>query len=108
MGLDLTDEEWADVCAQLGITPETNRIHTTLGVYNGLFRGKTWLKRNGVPTAHLRQHIAYNRTMRFGRCLLVDGVCLNRGYLTEERVEDVLQEIRECPIVINRDTAPYW
>ncbi len=75
-------------------------FHHTRGVYNsGDFVD------NGVDPAHLQNHIKYNTTMRFGRALFVDGVCVWRGYLSEARckaMEAQLQGVRA-----KRCTAPY-
>jgi len=77
-------------------------IHHTMGVYNNGDR-----KHNGVSSENLASHIWYNQTMRFGRALFVDGFCLNRGYLTPERVKVIEDELQANPIKMPKDTAPY-
>ena len=56
-------------------------IFTTIGVYaNGD------MKINGVKAENIESHIEYNKTMRFGRGLFVNGKCKHQGYLTDEQV----------------------
>jgi hypothetical protein len=78
------------------------KFHHTMGVYNSGQR-----KHNGVHPAHLARHIEYNKTMRFGRALFVDGKCVNLGYLSAERCAAIEEELRLNPVVMERDTAPY-
>jgi hypothetical protein len=55
-----------------------SKIHHTRGVYlNGEY------KDNAVLHEHLESHIAYNKLYRFGRALLVDGVIVYNGYLSD-------------------------
>lgn len=76
------------------------KIHTTIGVYfNGDF------KINGVLPEHLKSHIEYNKNMRFGRALLVDGKVVHLGYYNEsdrKRLEEKFKHIK-----VDRDTKPY-
>lgn len=75
-------------------------IHYTAGYYaNGD------MKWNGVPTENLADHIAYNLSRRPGRAFFVDGKCLNRGYLTEERCQEIEKEL--VGKTATRDTQPY-
>lgn len=75
-------------------------IHTSIGVYaNGTF------KTNGVSSENIVQHIGYNQQARPGRALFVDGVCLNKGYLSYEEVEEWLKRCKD--IKHFKDTAPY-
>lgn len=80
-------------------------LHRTYGVY----RNKEW-KRNAVLPEHLEHHIEYNKVMRFGRALIVDGVIVHKGYFEQEEIEafwrDVLEPIDKAwhPL---RDTIPY-
>ena len=69
---------------------DTSMIHTTVGVYNN---GDMVV--NGVSAEDLVSHIEYNKTMRFGRALFVDGVIHNVGYLGEERCKALIPEILE-------------
>lgn len=76
-------------------------IHLTVGVYkNGDY------KTNGVDTKDLENHIEYNKTLRFGRALFVDGECVNAGYLNVEEVAEWTAKIKEFPIP-KQCTAPY-
>jgi hypothetical protein len=77
-------------------------IYHTMGVYNDGSR-----KHNGVSPAHLKEHIDYNLTARPGRAFFVDGVCLNNGYLSQERIDAITVELRETPFPQVRVTAPY-
>lgn len=77
-------------------------IHTTIGLYNsGNF------KMNGVLPEHLDAHIEYNKTMRFGRALFVDGKCVYNGYLTDDVVKAFEKRIIDENLVMNKCTAPY-
>lgn len=66
---------------QKPVKPGTKLFHT-MGVYRDGSR-----KNNGVIEEHLADHIEYNKTMRPGRALFVDGVCHNKGYLSEEECD---------------------
>ena len=69
-------------------------IHTTVGVYND----KTY-KVNGVKSEHLAEHIKYNLDLRPGRALVVDGQCLNGGYIGEEEALKIASKVEprtEC------------
>ena len=77
-------------------------VHTTIGVYNG---GD--FKMNGVLPEHLEAHIEYNKTWRFGRALFVDGKCVYKGYLDDERVKAFEQRIIKDNLVLNKCTVPY-
>ena len=57
---------------------------------------------------HLEHHIEYNKTMRFGRALLVDGEIIYCGYWKEEELQEFLDkhpEIRDHKKT--KCTAPY-
>lgn len=75
-------------------------IHTTIGIYsNGDY------KVNGVKSENLAAHIAYNVRNRFGRALVVDGVCIYEGYYEikdREKLEEIAKDIKR-----EKDTAPY-
>ena len=77
-------------------------IHTTMGVYRN---GEK--KYNGVPSEYLADHLSYNIFLRPGRALFLDGVCINRGYLSKEEVEKIEAEQLANPIKMTKDTAPY-
>ena len=54
---------------------------TTVGVYSNLT-----YKVNGVKDEDLSDHIEYNKVMRFGRALLVDGKVVYTGYFSESDI----------------------
>ena len=65
-------------------------IHTTIGLYaNGTF------KVNGVLPEHLSEHIQYNIDMRPGRSFFVDGECKNKGYHTDQEIEEFKNKIKD-------------
>lgn len=77
-------------------------IHTTIGVYpDGSF------KINGVLTEHLKDHIDYNKKMRFGRSLFVDGKCVHKGYLDDETIKSFKKRIEKDNIKETKCTSPY-
>lgn len=83
-----------------GDTLPATGFHHTRGVYaNGEF------KDNGVAPEDLEIHIEYNLTMRPGRAFFVDGVCRNRGYLSEEQCRRVEAEL--VGVTATRCTRPY-
>ncbi len=77
------------------------KIHHTVGVYNN---GQ--MKQNGVPEDLLAGHIEYNKTMRFGRALFVDGTCVFAGYLGPEQLAEAATKIAAMT-PITKDTRPY-
>ncbi len=85
--------------------PRPLKLHKTYGVY----RNGTW-KRNAVLDEDLASHIEYNKMMRFGRALIVDGEVVHCGYFPQEEIEqwarERLPEIDKGWVPI-RDTAPY-
>lgn len=80
-------------------------IHTTIGVYPNTDRG-LW-KINGVDASRLEKHIQYNKEWRWGRALFVDGTCVYPGNVRREDIDRIEAELKEKPIVIQKDTAPY-
>ena len=79
--------------------------HITIGVYkNGDY------KVNVVREEHLESHIEYNKTMRFGRGLFVDGECLNQGYLDDNEVKEWTEKIKEISKDVNifKSSETYW
>ena len=56
-------------------------MSTTVGVYSNL----SYVV-NGVLPEHLEDHIDYNKVMRFGRALLVDGKVVHTGYFSESDI----------------------
>jgi hypothetical protein len=81
---------------------EEEVIHTTVGVYSNL---NAPFKSNGVKSERLDDHIKYNTDHRFGRALFVDGVCVYKGYLSDEDIELVQEKVSK--IRHDVDTAPY-
>lgn len=82
--------------------PTPEKIHHTMGVYNN---GDC--KHNGVHPNDLKDHIEYNLRMRPGRAFFVDGLCLNNGYLSQERIDEIVEELATKPVVMNTVTLPY-
>lgn len=77
-------------------------IHHTMGVYRNGER-----KHNGVTSANLQNHIAYNITYRPGRALFVDGKCLHHGSLNAAQIATIEEELKLNPVVLREDSAPY-
>lgn len=77
-------------------------IHTTIGIYSdGSY------KVNGVRSEDLSSHIEYNKTMRFGRALIVDGEIVYTGYLSKEQVQTIMEAKNLGSISMKSCTAPY-
>jgi len=75
-------------------------IHTTIGLYpNGEY------KVNGVSKEDLEAHIEYNKTMRFGRALFVDGELVYKGMGCETAIEGFKEKAKE--IKMKKVTKPY-
>lgn len=62
---------------------------------------------NGVRKGHLEDHIQYNKTMRPGTALFVNGVCVNRGYLGKKRCDELETLIKGLEIKISPSRLPY-
>ena len=80
-------------------------LHKTYGVYYD----RSW-KRNAVDPADLEAHIAYNKSWRWGRALIVDGVVVHTGYFREADIEAFVKY--ELPVIDEgwepvRATVPY-
>lgn len=76
------------------------KIHTTIGVYpNGDY------KTNGVREDLLESHIEYNKTMRFGRALLVDGKVVHLGSYEESNRKTLEKKFKH--VKVDKDTQPY-
>lgn len=58
--------------------PESN--HVTIGV-----NSNDTFTVNIVRPEHLKGHTEYNKVMRFGRALFVDGRCEYSGYLSNKK-----------------------
>ena len=48
---------------------------------------------NNVRPEDLEAHIEYNKTMRFGCALVVDGKIENEGYLDVDRINEIVSKI---------------
>lgn len=72
--------------------------HITIGVYaNGSY------VINVVQPAHLEYHIEYNKVMRFGRALFVDGECVHQGYLPTFKIAEWEHKVKA--IMLDVDTS---
>lgn len=98
-GLDIIE---AQVFIDKLIEMKNNTNHISVGVYSN---GKYVV--NVVRDEDLSEHIEYNKTMRFGRGLFVDGVCINQGYLSGEQVKNWTERISTMDIDITTPTIPY-
>jgi len=76
---------WGDVCEKQKI----KRNHISVGVYAS---GNHVV--NIVRDEHIIDHIEYNKLMRPGRALFVNGECLNTGYLNSEEVKKWKDKIK--------------
>ena len=77
--------------------------HVTIGVYkNGQYHV------NIVKEEHLKDHIEYNKTFRWGRALFVDGKCEHKGYLTDEEVAKWTEKIAGMTFDTRKSSEPYW
>lgn len=77
--------------------------HVTIGVY-----GNDTYKVNIVDPRDLEHHIQYNKDMRPGRGFFVDGVCVNKGYMSDKRVEEWTKKIAEMKIDTSKVSEKYW
>ncbi len=62
---------------------------------------------NGVRKADLKDHIEYNKKMRFGTALFINGICVNYGYLGKERCDKIAKEIIGLDIKVKPSELPY-
>lgn len=65
-------------------------LHATVRVYNS-----DHYVVNGVKHEHIKSHIKYNTTNRFGCALFVDGVCHYTGYLDAIRIQEWEAKLKE-------------
>lgn len=77
-------------------------MHVTVGIYNN-----NEYKYNIVEDEDLEKHIEYNKTFRFGRALFVDGKCVHKGYLSDERIKEWEKRISEMEFDMSHPTIPY-
>ncbi|AWD93307.1 hypothetical protein AB9_143 [Acinetobacter phage vB_AbaM_B9] len=61
---------------------------------------------NYVRPEDVSDHIEYNKIMRFGCALVVDGNIENEGYLNKERIEEIISKIN-IPKCYNYTPYPY-
>lgn len=62
---------------------------------------------NGVRKEHLADHIQYNKKYRPGTALFINGVCLNYGYLGQERCDKLAELIKGLDIKVSASQLPY-
>jgi hypothetical protein len=77
-----------------------NYIFTTIGLYPSCD-----YKTNGVSYQNIDYHIEYNLDYRFGRALIIDGVCVYKGNVSDENIESFISKHKSLKIF--KDTAPY-
>lgn len=77
--------------------------YVTIGVYSN-----DSYKVNIVRPEDIEGHIAYNKKMRFGRALFVNGVCEYKGYLTDERVAEWTEKIAAMTFDTSKPSVQYW
>lgn len=78
------------------------KIHSEVNVYKNGER-----KCNGVAAEDLEEHIEHNKSVRQGRAIFIDGVCVHRGYLTQTEVDSVARDLKKHPYVPYGITRPY-
>ena len=102
-GLDRLDREATvlEWLRELGFeVSEESKIHTVIGVYaNGCY------VINGVPSKNLKDNIAYNKSARPGRAIIVDGKCMYKGSVSGNVIIKVNQEHGKTRLT--SDTQPY-
>lgn len=79
-------------------------LHRTYGVYpNGSWR------RNAVRDSDLTAHVEYNKTMRFGRALFVDGALVYPGSCSPEVLQQFAESLpaRDADWHPTQPTIPY-
>lgn len=77
--------------------------HVTIGVYSN-----DTSTVNVVRPEHLEGHIEYNKVMRFGRALFVDGRCEYSGYLSDEKISEWTDKISKMNIDTSKASDLYW
>ncbi|MEX3625397.1 hypothetical protein [Viridibacillus arvi] len=77
--------------------------YVTIGVYSN-----DTFKVNIVRPEHIEGHIEYNKTMRFGRALFVNGKCEYSGYLSDEKVAKWTEKIAEMTFDTSKPSVLYW
>lgn len=87
---------------------DPNHIYTTVGVYNGNVNDPNAYKVNGVTQEWIENHIQYNKTLRWGRALFVDGQCVYTGYLSDDAAAIWEHKItHDLKLKRTKDTQPY-
>lgn len=76
--------------------------HVTVGLYSN----ESYVY-NIVKEEHLEQHIEYNKSMRPGRALFLDGKCIYKGYLCSELIEIWEMKISKMNFNLLTPTIPY-
>lgn len=77
--------------------------HITIGVY-----ANDDYKVNVVKDEDLVSHIEYNKVFRYGRALFVDGKCENQGYLSDIKIREWEDKIKQMDIDKRVATYPYF
>lgn len=77
--------------------------HISIGVYNN----ESYVV-NIVPDYNLEKHIEYNKIMRFGRALFIDGECVHTGYLTTQKIKSWSSKIKEMKIATHTPSTTYY
>lgn len=77
--------------------------HVTIGVYSN-----DTYKVNIVRPEDLEGHIQYNKLMRFGRALFVDGKCEYDGLLTKEKIAEWTKKIAEMKFDTRQPSDLYY
>lgn len=63
---------------------------------------------NIVRPEHLENHIEYNKIMRFGRALFVDGKCVYEGYLSDFKIGEWTEKISKMEFDTSRPSDLYF
>jgi hypothetical protein len=76
--------------------------NVTVGVYaSGNF------KTNIVKPEHLEHHLRYNKELRPGRALFLNGTCVQQGYLSDEEVKVWEEKIEGMTFNRSVSSQPY-
>jgi hypothetical protein len=76
--------------------------HVSIGVYNS-----DEYVVNIVRPEDLEDHIWYNKTFRFGRALFVDGKCIHKGYLDNDKIKQWEEKLKGWEFQIKYPSEVY-